>query len=566
MGQHEAQLQTEAPIDKWNNYIQRAVKKFLKTAVIIDNQPSLAPSTFLAKECLDFDSGMDGFSYNIDSENTPDIDTETHDLDIRRISDLFTESGISCAFVLPNDSDTDSQRKQTRALRAAKASDLIIIDWYLEPKSPSLTLRILKEIASSDTKEHGRLRLICVYTGEPLKEEIFRDIKNSLESGGIETEDVSGKEYCAIGVNTVVVLKNKTNTTADQLPTEMVEAFSMLANGIVPAFALASIGSIRDSTHHMLTRFSSNLDSAFVANRLITNPPSDVSDLMEDLLSSEIKNSLGLDQVSEKHLSEDSIMLWLDMKNSELSTETYNARSKHITLDRDKINGLLKNGLVNSQFISQSGEKIELPEKHRGKVSVALSGSLEKSQKSEREFSRIVALKREAHGYSTRLTNVDWLPHLTTGTILKHEFNNEVRYLMCFTPACDTLRITKSIPFVFIEGVRNDKKHNLVITEACGSNTGILFDKKNPTVRTYNFSPDSESQRVRAINLNNSDSPLFYFESSDNANDTFEWLGEIRYDRATSDVATLANTWLRIGISDSEYLRLAAKGDFKFGR
>ncbi|MGM7650074.1 hypothetical protein, partial [Serratia marcescens] len=44
----------------------------------------------------------------------------------------------------------------------------------------------------------------------------------------------------------------------------------------------------------------------------------------------------------------------------------------------------------------------------------------------------------------------------------------------------------------------------------------------------------------------------------------FEWVGEIRYSRATSEMASLANIWMRIGIVDSEYLRLAAKGHFKF--
>jgi hypothetical protein len=50
------------------------------------------------------------------------------------------------------------------------------------------------------------------------------------------------------------------------------------------------------------------------------------------------------------------------------------------------------------------------------------------------------------------------------------------------------------------------------------------------------------------------------FNTADDTPIELFWLGEVRRNRANRDMADLNRQWLRFGIHDSEYLRLAAKG------
>ncbi|MEY8709478.1 response regulator receiver domain [Mangrovibacter phragmitis] len=552
---------TSESCSAWNIHTHKAIMKFLKTAVIIDNQPWIR--TGRLPTTLYHDSGMDGPKKELTPPTQEHIDSP-HDLDLRSVSDIFSEKGISCAFVLPDDSNNDRQQKINRALLAAKNSDLVVIDWYLESNSSGLTLQILQKIAENDSNENGRLRLICVYTGESLTSGIFSDIKKSLSSGGVTVSDIQDEVFCAQSKSTIIILRNKEKLPANELPDEVIRLFSRFANGLVPSFALAAVGAIRRNTHHMLTRFSQIIDYAYISNRLITNPPGDVAELMRDLIVAECDNALGLERIADEYLENEAINLWLDKFASSIKATTYKSQDKEIAIDRSFIDSLLKAGIDDNGFQDINESKVSFPEKKRFLISEVLSGSKEKSKNAQDQFSRLVAFRRESYGSTTRIMNHTWLPSLTTGSVLRYTSNNTKKYLMCFTPACDTLRITeKSRPFVFIEGVENPKRYNFVISSQNGENIGISFEKKHPIVHTFMFTPDIETQRVRARKVSTDSPPKFYFDSSDDISIEFEWLGEIRYNRATSEMASIANTWMRIGILDSEYLRLAARGQIK---
>lgn len=555
------------PVQAWGAHIRKAVLQFLKTAVVVDNEPGLTASNaaVVAPAALVLDSGLDSGDYVAVS---PESNLENKNvLEIRKISDSFSEEGIACAFVLP-DKEQDEVGVRRRVLLAAKTADILIIDWHLSNETSSLTLQLLREIAISDARENGRMRLTCIYTGESLDDQMFAQAKEYLSVDGAEynnIQGVAGFDYCAKSKTSLLVLASKDTISADSLPANLIDSFAELAKGLVPSFALAGIGSIRKNTHHMLTRFSSSIDSAYVANRLITNPPGDVAELMRELLVAECDNALGLDCVADEYLERKAISLWLDVSSEQFQFGKFSDGKKDIQLTKDMIDGLLVHGIRDKDFTDASGADIKFPEFARNKISDALSGGREQSKISENEFSRLVLFRREAYGPTTRLINPRWLPSLTTGTVLKY-FAGEgaPKYLMCFTPACDALRLTVARPFVFLEGVAGGESYNTVLIEDGGAETGVYFDKKYPVVRTFEFIPDGAVQRVRARRVDNGSSVKYTFTSAGDSPVEFEWLGEIRYSRAASEVAALANVWMRIGILDSEYLRIAAKGHFKF--
>ncbi|WP_434572999.1 hypothetical protein J3P88_28420 [Pseudomonas sp. Z3-6] len=564
-----AEKVTEKPSaqDLWSDHVQGAVMKFLKTAVVIDNQPYVKKRTSTppvpAPAQVDSGMGDEVTTLTIPASATTQS-AGAHDLDIRKISDVFAESGVACAFVLPDDDDTNVEEIKRRILSATKPSDIVVIDWYLRPQDSSLTLQLLQEIAESDQTENGRMRLLCVYTGEGLDNGIFNDVKGYLSAGGLTLKDVPGIEFCAKNENFLVVLLNKSIVPAEILPLKLIKLFSCLADGLIPAFALAAIGAIRKNTHHMLTRFGRNLDPAYIANRLITNPPGDVAELMRELLVSECDNALGLDSIADDFLEEKTISKWLD--NKELKGLSYDIGQgegkKTISIDRAAVDGLLKFGIGDNDFKLDEQTTVSFPEKHRSKVSHLLSGTTQSSHESENEFARLVVFRREAFGFSTPLGD-SWKPSLTTGTLLRVKDGQQIKYLMCFTPACDTLRLDKARPFVFVEGEQSKKPYSVVVTEEDGSTVGLHFDKNYPKVSTYSFPPDAKTQRVRGKKAD-TNPKAFIFKSLETPDFDFLWLGEIRYGRAMSEMTSIANRWMRVGILDSEHLRLASRKNFDF--
>ena len=101
------------PKQVWENHVRKAVLKFLKTAVVVDNDPrekvNVNAAAAIQAVPVEFESsGLGDDAYIIEPPDTfsaPDGDQNI--LDIRKISDSFSEQGMACAFVLPEDSDPD---------------------------------------------------------------------------------------------------------------------------------------------------------------------------------------------------------------------------------------------------------------------------------------------------------------------------------------------------------------------------------------------------------------------------------------------------------------------------
>lgn len=560
-----------APVDVWVDHTLSAVRKFLKSAVVIDNQPyvpqplhTAPPSTFSTSSTIDSGMGDDFEELLAPSpeENTLSDDVLAHILDVRKVSDAFAGNGMACAFVLPDDGDPDVISIERRVLGAAKISDIVVIDWYLRDNVPVLTLELLEKIALDDVRESGRMRLICVYTGQPLDAQIFTDVKAAIAKGGILLDDIPNNPYCAKNSSCVVVLLNKTEVPPSELSTTLIKHFALFAEGLLPSFALAAVGAIRKNIHHMVTRFGSDLDSSYVANRLITNPPEDVAELIRELLVAECDNALGIESIADQYLDKTAIEAWISKNENFFVEQPY---GKNLSVDANLCSLLLNNGIDNTGAKNGTKKTIEFPVKHRNKVSIALAGSEVKSKQSEAAFSKLVVFKREAFGDTKLIGGDGWRPSLTTGTLVRMQEGEAKRYFVCLTPACDTLRLSDETPFVFLEAAIDDQCYSVILREENGEDRGLYFRGKHPTLMTYKFLPDEKSQRIRGeLHDTEHGKPFFTFSASaSSGSQRFTWLGEIRYARAASEMAKLAGNWMRIGISDSEYLRLIEAGKFK---
>lgn len=533
----------------WREHCRNAVRKFVMHAVVIDNQPVLTQEEQSASSPSEKATLADEGMGDAPAEQLAETTEETpeaaicdfQDLDVRKISDAFAEQEIACAFVFPKNSDTD-EKIFRRVMDAAMPADIVVIDWYLRDTNPNLSKKILKAIAEKDHIEKGRLRLICVYTGQPNTDEVTRDAVAELTTGGLISNRIDENGGLASGRHHCLLVLNKQAVDGSALPKRILEALTTLSEGILPSFALAAVAAIRRNVHHIITRFSSDLDAAFVANRLMTDPPSDVSELLRELFVSECDAALGLDKVADKYLDQNSITLWLDEKNQPLSQATYNNNQ---SINRGFLDGLLQNG-IKEDMVTVGGSAKKFPKEKREYLSYALHGLKQAAQTGECKFSRHIALKREAFGMSKLHSIEGWIPSLTLGSILRQTYTvdgtTSKKYFYCLSPACDTLRLNdQKRVFLMVKIEPAQKKTNLIIAEEGGVNIALHIVPHPRNVRAFKFCGDGETGRVLARSQTGGDQGLqvFCFDSADDVPEEFVWLGEVRRNRANRDMAEL---------------------------
>lgn len=614
----EAQVVDEKAL--WRDHCRSAVRKFVMHAVVIDNQPVLDQAQIVdhrvTKTAVFVDEGMgddpseltveisegeesvlDGKVNtndssveveNIEKDKTETEDIKVHNLNVREISDAFAEQEIACAFVLPFDDDRDEEKIFSRIMAASTPADIVVIDWYLRDKNPALTKRVLTTIGEKDAAEKGRLRLICVYTGQTDIEVVTKDAVTALLAGGLKSDKVDEAAGIAYGNHHCLLVLNKQDVHGAALPVKILDALTVLSDGILPAFALAAVAAVRRNVHHIITRFSSDLDAAYVANRLITDPPGEVAELLRELFISECDTALGLEQVADHFLSETQIKNWLVNRDQPVTAPNFKTEIERVTgagktvkegrtinIDIKFLHSLLSDGITDGSVNTEHGP-IDFPEPLRGKVSTALHKK-EDNPDGERRFARFAALKREAFGNTKLTSDEKWTPSLTLGTLLSQqlelpasgeggEVKTITKYYYCLTPSCDTIRIKGSERnFLLLELEEGKANANLIVLEKEGHQKKLFINPKPIRIQTFNFKGNEETGRVQAKMIEEAglSSPLFVFSTTGEPTIKFLWLGEVRRNRANRDMAELNRNWLRLGIKDSEYLRLAGKGDVK---
>ncbi len=559
----------------WLDHCREAVNKFVMNAVVIDNEPyweGISEAGITSPQtAAKYDAGLPISDTEEDFADETAIheETESHPIDIKSTSDAFADKNIACAFVIPDAQEHEDVVIQ-RAKGAALASDMVIVDWYLRDKDSTIAKKFLTELAKADVAEKGRMRLVCIYSGSPDVEQITEDAINALKEGGIKFTKEDPENGCGSGSHHSLIVLTKSPETTRTLPEKLLDAMTKdLADGLLPAFSFAAIAAIRRSMHHIITRFSSDLDRAYVANRLMTVPPTDAAELLGNLFLSECDTALQLSDICENYLGLDQIKKWL--KSEELPRPITitkgegQSRETVVDITEDFVFAVLDKSLADGQVMYNS-RKVKLTDSQKTKLSVSLHSSITDSKEGQLKFAKYVAMKLEPFGRGCFPKDDSWRPRLGLGSLLClkeiEEQETRKRYFYCLTPACDTLRLNNTIQtFVFLEVKNSNKKVNLVVTDEDGCNLKLLVDPTPINVCGYKFLGDTSTGQVMGEKID--ENGLYHFISNAREN-TFIWLGDVRRDRASMNMAELNRAWLRFGIHDSEYLRLAGKGEAKF--
>jgi len=262
--------------ENFEQLTKKVVRRFLQTAVIVDDLPSTEPPSKPAGDLNGLNEppghhvpGMLGTQTAAELEMEEADDTgERNALDERGLIDAFADLGIACAVLKPVADDDQTFHRRYREV--VTRADIVLLDWILFPEDRGdcgkKSLALLDELFSGD-----RVRLVAVYSGAPdtdrLREAIMRSAKE--RNGGRDTPfdsrggvTVGFLRICVIGKTA----KAGPNYVSEaDLPERLVEEFALLANGLLQTVALAALAAVRANSQRILAQFPSRLDAAFVA-------------------------------------------------------------------------------------------------------------------------------------------------------------------------------------------------------------------------------------------------------------------------------------------------------------
>jgi hypothetical protein len=298
------------------------------------------------------------------------------------------------------------------------------------------------------------------------------------------------------------------------LANRLINEFVGMNSGILPAFALHGLASIRRHSKRILDRFHGNLDGAFLFHRSLVADSEEAFDQLPDLLADEIRAVVEDDRISIaeiKRIAADAL------------------KNEHITVDDKALIELLKTAKAKTAV-----------KKLNGKDGVPL-GHLS-----------LAAL------FSSRTQYSSAARQLCFGTVVKcrKRHSRYFYYAVCLVPSCDSLRLkgsTVQFPFwsVDVESFNGGLHRNGMILETqIGQHIALSAGgKAGEKLWTDSFDVDSKSKTVVALKVGKA----YKYSGCEK---TIEWVGQLKPLHAHRIARSITESLSRVGVSEAEWIRV----------
>ncbi|ESY44066.1 hypothetical protein X747_06880 [Mesorhizobium sp. LNJC384A00] len=579
----------------FQDYRLSGVRRFLQTAVVIDNEaemravqassiePKIAQRKPAGVLTRPFASPMPKAS--ADKAVTADVpvvagakepeavpaQNAAGSLDAKLLTDAFSAREIICGLYRPE----PGENMVSLATNAAKHADMVVVDWLLENNSSVKAVEIIISILKDDIAGNGRLRLLSVYTSQSGISVIAKELCDQIAAVPELANKFSLAGTAIVGANVRICVLSKPHSIGDadvekvseqNLPERLLEEFVLLSTGLLTSFALHSISAVRRAAHHVVAVFGEELDGAYLAHRSTLVDPDEAVEFAINLLVGELQNSIAVDERLDGQIGSDVLTAWVDAKGSSHKFLKGGAEASPELVKEFVVGGFVKLKATKGKLTEKDGTPAEggLLGHNVGEVFYA---SAAEAWQRQIEFARLSSFKREAYG-RTRLPE-GWLPTLTLGSVLKVRGpKNEAEkpsyddlganYLVCMQPRCDSVRLIGPTGFPFQTGEAATKEFNLVVKERdLSTGTPLLISGKPGNTQVIKFDRDEVTNSVKA----RKDGDDFMF--TDNKGREYFWLGDIKEMKAQHDASALAASVHRVGLVELEFLRLAAAKDVK---
>lgn len=505
----------------------------------------------------------------------------SHSLDASQLTESFFSYGIVVGLFKPTPVNIEDIVEKTVSI--AKKADAVIIDWTIDSSKPDLCKEIIRAIIHDDhTHGGGRLRTIIIYTAEKDLNGLLKDLIKYLDSHKIE-DFLTGQTVVFDELDTYTIKSQNLRIsfyskahggtpdtarkkTESELPAVVVNEFSAHTKGLLPTFALGATTVIRKNTHHLLTRFISDLDGSYLAHRGMLPDQEDAEPFMLENFVSVIRNILSLEGVDRKNLGSKSICNFLDDRESnalsysgEIANQTRDIKSsdlKEIFNGNSDLTSLLKSlGVTNREFDTYKEDKI---------FSDFAKMLANKEPKNLYQFCVLTSFRRSHADIGWASPN--HIPYLTQGTVIaKINPENDYDFYFCVTPKCDSVRIRQKVDAIVSGAVRSFSFAKLDINKDTNSYDlianvkGVYYHLKTQQkfhqLHHIKFKSDNDTHRVEAVY----DESKKEFQLKDVEKQEYLWVGDLKDLHSQNRVSGLVGDLNRIGFDEFEWLRRANK-------
>ncbi len=507
-----------------------------------------------------------------------------HDFDAQKVSMAFATEKKVCGVYQPKTIEDIENFKSI-----IKKADVVILDWKIilsENEIENLdddddddprgiyTLDILKNIVQDITQNKESLKLIIVYTGET----DLNDITNQIYDKLIAVKQDLVKESCKVSSNNIKILIRAKSSVGDDeidnkfnhlvglndkiikykdLPSFVVDEFTLMTNGLLSNFALLSLTVLRENSSKLLALFSKEMDSAFLSHKTLLPNQDDAEDLLIELLADTMSNLLFYNKSNEtiRPLIDDWIRINVNEENKDLLKKDgsqYNPIEKfnrtHEIL-MDLINSSNKD--IEKRYIEVFTTKANVSKNKSSDYYkyISLNNTLlflnnsevAKKQNIDQNFSILT------HHKSLFLPN-STIPKLTLGTVIKSTHIND-SYYICIQQKCDSVRIPKGEErkFLFIPLVVSELKFDIITPD------GIKLKriKDSFSIRTIKFVCKDDKGVIRAEQEADGS---FVFKQKYN-DEHFQWILELKDLHSQRIIIEYTSQLSRVGLDESEWHR-----------
>ena len=541
------------------------VRRFLQSVVVLDDvvtvgQGDAPESDSPVESVIEPEFGAhpqvtaDPGNSHSDPSETPsngqgaEVSRDDVPLVYKPLVEAFARLGLVCAVLNTTQEELQGEKDiaDSGVVQGAKRADIVVLDWKIGDSYGDETLRIMRRILEDDGST-PRLRLFCIYTGEPGLPDIHEESKQTIDEFYDKYPLVADDESLRISkgpVHLCIIPKEGTKSPGTpgiaeaQLPECLVSQFASMTSGILPNVALAGLAVLRDETPRVLAKFNTSLDSAYLGHRMLLPNPVEAQGHLVEALGAELLSILE-DRRPGEEGSLDAIEGWLRERIGEDSIQVdiptgISGKTDPVEMRVE----LLKSGIDGVKNIKP--KKSEVTNRGTG----IFTKDDDSAKRSDREFASLLSLKTRYQ--ETR-------PALTLGTIVR-----EVRetgageYYLCLQPKCDAVRLEgpTGFPLIPLIQTQENKRFTWVVEELNGNWLYLHINPKPNRLRVPSFEPgDNPPGQVSASEREGG----YFFR--DTTCVEYQWVAALKDEHALKIAGEVSAQLGRPGPNDSEWLR-----------
>lgn len=479
----------------------------------------------------------------------------------RHLMESFAQKGIVCALYEPRvgfSTDSDSE-----IFRLCERADVIILDWDLHTDGGDNVSKLLAElIKKSQSESPHHVRFCAIYTSQQSLHQLLDRLLKNLEKNECQLDVEQGKLHLVAGATRISVFgkpsslsrvenERQYEVAENDLADRVIKEFSMLHHGVLPAFALHGLASVRRNTKRLLDKFSGTLDGAFLLHRALVLNESEAFNELPELLSDEIRAVLEDSWPSSFPVSD---IASLAVDGIDLENPTPRWTSKGADYDaKTTFRKFLKEGRKALYEARNDCDQLKEVKENgfqgiKPKLLTGLESMVTKEGRYGPAFLAGLFCNRTQYGNDNR--------RLHFGTVVRHRKVGEAdwNFSLCLMPICDSQRLKKAHNFPFWQLKNNpkcgidQKRYGIAIEEGGATQMLAAGGKMRDMLWIALFTPDG-SEWVTAVNRDG----LFKFEST---GIEVEWVAELKPLHAQRIAAHMGTDVSRVGLVESEWLRL----------